>query len=252
MKRALVVLAIALTFVGCKKESVENVSTSWKDSRYLEVLTQIKNPEKPDYLIIDQDLILYDKNDKKVLKEFYRDTKTFIGDSDKFEERYGYYHVKDLVNLTTPDSKWAWTETDDVKEDRYSELKDAFVKCKDILKLDSSTDKELVFTANVKGSDLKPLHNYFEDVGEDEDVDLRFYISKISGKYLINRLYLNGKSGEKERLKESYVMNIDKENSINIPKSLALHMMTNGYKIDKENAITTKEEAERKGYKQIN
>lgn len=251
MKKSFLILLIVISLIGCKKTTVEDISNSWDTSRYIEVLTQIKNPEKPDYLVIDQDLILYDKEDNKMLKEFYRDTKTFIGDSDRFDERYGYYHVKDMVNLTTPDSNWAWTETDDVKDDRYKELKDAFKNCEHILKLQDENDKEIVFTANVKGKELKSLHSYFEDVSEDEEVDLRFYITKTNGKYRINRLYMKGISGEKERLKESYVMNVDKETSISIPKSLALHMIQNGYKIDKNDALTTKEEAERNGYKPL-
>lgn len=251
MKKAFLILLIAVGLLGCKKTTVSDITNSWETSRYIEVLTQIKNPEKPDYLVIDQDLILYDKNDNKMLKEFYRDTKTFIGDSDQFDERYGYYHIKDMVNLTTPDSNWAWTETDDIKDDRYKELQDAFKNCEKILELQDESEKEIVFTANIKGKDLKLLHSYFEDLSEDEDVDLRFYITKTNNKYRINRLYMKGTHGDKERLKESYVMNVDKESSINIPKSLALHMIQNGYKVDKNDALTTKEEAESKGYKPL-
>lgn len=251
MKKVFLILLVLIGLSGCKNTTVSDISNSWDTSRYIEVLTQIKNPEKPDYLVIDQDLILYDKNDNTVLKEFYRDTKTFLGDSDMFEERYGYYYIKDLVNLTTPDANWAWKETDHVKENRYKELQDAFLSCEKILKLENENDKEVEFAANVKGKELRPLHSYFEDLSEDEDVDLRFYITKTNGKYRINRLYMKGVNGDKERLKESYVINVDKENSISIPKSLALHMIQNGYKIDKDDALTTKEEAEQKGYKPL-
>lgn len=254
MKKPIIILlafAAALSFVGCKSESVEDITKAWDTPTYVEVLTQIKNPEDRDLLVIDQDLILFDEENKGKISEFYRDTKTFIGESDEFVERYGYYFIDGMVNLTTPDSNWAWTETDDEKTNRYQELQEAFLACKDILKADKKSNTELIFNAKVKGKDLRDLHEYFKDLKTNEDVDLRFYLDKTDGKYMIKRLYLKGIDGENERLKESYVMNIDSQKSITIPKSLALHMITNGYKVDKENAITTKEEAEKKGYKPI-
>ena len=63
MKKPIIILlafAAALSFVGCKSESVEDITKAWDTPTYVEVLTQIKNPEDRDLLVIDQDLILFD------------------------------------------------------------------------------------------------------------------------------------------------------------------------------------------------